>query len=405
MQAIHRNKITPFGVMLSSFTLLAAFAGAISVSHASAASEQATAPNGRILTIHDRGNERVVLTKASTLKDALAAAGVTLDKNDSVEPGLGEKLVATDYQVNIYRARPVIVVDGATRQKIMTPYQTPAQIAKDAGVSLYDEDVTSIDRTTNIVAEGAGITMTVARATPFTLTMYGKKIDARTQAKTVGDMLAQKNIKLAANDTLSVDSQAPITAGMTIELWRNGTQTITEDQAIPFDIQKIQDADHDVGYREVQTPGENGTRSVTYEVNMQNGKQISRKEIQSVVTKESKKQVEVIGTKSVLPPGSHQDWMAAAGIAPGDYGFVEYIVMHEGGWEPCKVQGGAINCSYAGSMGYGVVQATPGSKMGSAGDDWRTNPITQLRWATSYAVGRYGSWGGAYSHWLASHNW
>lgn len=408
MKAIHRNKITPFGVTLSSLSLLAAFAGTVLVSQASAASPQPSVANGRILTIHDRGGEKVILTKSDNLKDALSAAGVMLDKNDTVEPGLGEKLVATDYQVNIYRARPVIVVDGATRQKIMTPYQTPAQIAKDAGIKLYDEDGTAIDRTTDIVAEGAGITMTVTRATPFTLTMYGKKIDARTQAKTVGEMLAQKNIKLAAGDTISADSHTPLTAGMTIELWRNGTQTITEDQPIAFDVQKIQDADHDVGYREVQTPGENGTKSVTYEVNMQNGKQVSRKEIQSVVTKEAKKQVEVVGTKAVLPPGSHQDWMAAAGIASGDYGYVEYIVAHEGGWNPCKVQGGAIDCSYAvngGRMGYGVVQATPGSKMASAGDDWATNPITQLRWATGYAVGRYGSWGGAYNYWVTHHNW
>jgi hypothetical protein len=97
--------------------------------------------------------------------------------------------------------------------------------------------------------------------------------------------------------------------------------------------------------------------------------------------------------------------MAAAGIASSDYGFVDYIASHEGGWAPCKVQGGSIDCSYDGSMGYGIVQATPGNKMATAGADWRTNPITQLRWATSYAVGRYGSWEAAYNHWTVTHNW
>jgi hypothetical protein len=100
--------------------------------------------------------------------------------------------------------------------------------------------------------------------------------------------------------------------------------------------------------------------------------------------------------------------MAAAGISEADFGYVNYIVGREGGWEPCKVQGGAINCMYAvdgGKMGYGIVQATPGAKMASAGADWATNPITQLRWATGYAVGRYGSWEGAYKHWLTAHNW
>jgi hypothetical protein len=43
--------------------------------------------------------------------------------------------------------------------------------------------------------------------------------------------------------------------------------------------------------------------------------------------------------------------------------------------------------------------------MASAGADWATNPVTQLKWCNGYAVGRYGSWGAAYNHWLANHNW
>lgn len=40
---------------------------------------------------------------------------------------------------------------------------------------------------------------------------------------------------------------------------------------------------------------------------------------------------------------------------------------------------------------YGIPQATPGTKMSSAGPDWRTNPWTQLKWMIGYTVGRYGS--------------
>ena len=39
---------------------------------------------------------------------------------------------------------------------------------------------------------------------------------------------------------------------------------------------------------------------------------------------------------------------------------------------------------------YGIPQANPGTKMASAGPDWRTNPWTQLRWMIGYVVGRYG---------------
>ncbi|MFJ7202028.1 transglycosylase SLT domain-containing protein [Streptomyces sp. NPDC098789] len=48
----------------------------------------------------------------------------------------------------------------------------------------------------------------------------------------------------------------------------------------------------------------------------------------------------------------------------------------------------AVNSS---SGAYGLVQALPGSKMSSAGSDWRTNPATQIQWGLNYMNERYNS--------------
>jgi hypothetical protein len=42
------------------------------------------------------------------------------------------------------------------------------------------------------------------------------------------------------------------------------------------------------------------------------------------------------------------------------------------------------------SGAYGIPQANPGTKMSSTGSDWRTNPITQIKWGMSYVNARYG---------------
>lgn len=94
-------------------------------------------------------------------------------------------------------------------------------------------------------------------------------------------------------------------------------------------------------------------------------------------------------------PTSHEGLMAAAGIASQDYGYVDFIVTHESGWR--------VN-AYNPSGATGLCQALPGSKMASAGADYLTNPVTQLIWCNSYAVGRYGSWANAHGFWLA-HKW
>jgi hypothetical protein len=235
--------------------------------------------------------------------------------------------------------------------------------------------------------------MQVDRATAFTLILYGKSTTAYTKATTVGEMLDQKHIALSAADTLSVAKTTPITAGMTVELWRNGVQTVTEDQEIPFETEKVQDADHDVGYREVKTPGQKGKKTVTFEVEMKNGKEVSRKEIQSVVSEEPKKQVEIVGSKVSLPAGSHTDWMAAAGISASDYGYVDFIISHESGWRP-----GAVSPN-----GYYGLGQTNLKSISSACPNWQSDPVCQLQFFTGYA-NRYGGWAGSYD-WWKTHNW
>jgi len=295
MKSLIKKTTTPFGIILTLICLLMLILGVGAASQAQAASQ--TPAGEHLITIHDGGQTRGILTSAPTLRDAFRTSHIAIDPNDMVEPGLDDPLVATNYEVNIYRARPVTIVDGAIRQKVMSPYQTAEQITKQAGITLHSEDTTHFTANTDMVSEGAGVQLVIARATPFTLVLYGTKTQAYTQAKTVADMLKQKGITIAKDDTLSVAQTASIQAGMTIELWRNGKQTATEEQDVPFDTKKIQDADQPVGYKQVQTPGVAGKKTVTYEIEMKNGQEVSRTVIQSVVTQQPVQEVDVVGTK------------------------------------------------------------------------------------------------------------
>jgi len=63
-----------------------------------------------------------------------------------------------------------------------------------------------------------------------------------------------------------------------------------------------------------------------------------------------------------------------------------------------KESGWRVNAYNAGSGAYGIPQALPGSKMGSVGADWETNPATQITWGLNYIQGRYGTPCGAWGH-------
>lgn len=104
---------------------------------------------------------------------------------------------------------------------------------------------------------------------------------------------------------------------------------------------------------------------------------------------------------------AHTDLLKAAGIAQNDWQYADYIVMHEGHYDPCVINGGTRDCSYAtngGQKAYGVCQALPGSKMASAGKDWATNPVTQLKWCAQYSD-KYGGWAGSYAYWISNQLW
>jgi uncharacterized protein YabE (DUF348 family) len=346
---------------------------------------------GALISIYDRGNKSVLLSDAKTIGDALAEANVRVDEHDVVEPAVTEKIITSEYKVNIYRARPVTVIDGSEKRKVMTAYQTAEQIAGDAKVALYPEDKVDLSRSNDLLGQGAGLQVSVDRATPLQLTLFGATLLARTQATTVQDMLKEKNITLTANDRVSMPLNAKIEKDMQLRVWREGRQTTTVEESVAFATEQIRDADRPTGYKQVQTEGKNGLRNVTYEIEVQDGQEVSRKEIASITTTEPVKQVEVIGAKPERLPytggGNKTEWLAASNIAQANWGYADFMVQKESGWNP--------NATNRSSGACGLAQALPCSKVPGNPLD----PVDSLNWMNGYVTGRYGGWEQAYAFW------
>ena len=318
LQAKHYSKKITF----VSGAILMLVGGLFFVNQALADATKPAAKAGeKLVTIYDRGAEKTIVTKARTIREALKLAKFSIDeRQDVVEPSLDSEMVAEKYNINIFRARPITIVDGNKRLKVTTAEQTPALIAKAAGIEVFEEDKTTLSNSDNMAVDGANMVMKIDRASMVNFVLYGKESVIRTHAKTVGELLKEKNINPKKDDTLSVDRSAKIIPGMKIELWRNGKQTITAEEDVKFEVEKVQDANRDSGYREVKQVGENGKKNVTYEVEMKNGVEASRKEIASVVTKEPKKQIEIVGTKSSTSfSGSFSEALARLRSCEGSY--------------------------------------------------------------------------------------
>ena len=76
--------------------------------------------------------------------------------------------------------------------------------------------------------------------------------------------------------------------------------------------------------------------------------------------------------------------------ASKQYKYLNWLWQRESSWNRY-----AYN-PYSGA--YGIPQALPGSKMASAGPNWRSNASTQIRWGLRYIKARYGSPHRAWNH-------
>ncbi len=97
---------------------------------------------------------------------------------------------------------------------------------------------------------------------------------------------------------------------------------------------------------------------------------------------------------------AQRDPKAAARMLMPDYGFsmsqwgcLERLWIGESGWN--------YRAENASSGAYGIPQSLPGSKMGTVASDWRTNPVTQIKWGLNYIKLSYGSPCNALSQWNA----
>jgi uncharacterized protein YabE (DUF348 family) len=262
---------------------------------------RAEAANQHLITIHEGDSVRSIISNKDTLREAFADAGIAIDPADKIEPSVDKKLVSNDYQVNIYRARPITIVDGVHQIRVMTAYQTPSQIARQASVELRSEDKTQLAFPEDVVADGASLRLTIDRALPVQLDLYGKSEVVYTQATTVKDFLREKSITLTKDDRVSVDQATNIVANMQLRVWREGKQTVTVDEPIAPPTETVQDANQPIGYKKVQDEGKPGRKSVTYELIVINGQEVSRQAIQSVDIEQPTKQIVVVGIK---PNGS-----------------------------------------------------------------------------------------------------
>lgn len=354
--------------------------------------------DAHIIEFSIAGKRESIPSRAKTVGEFLERVEVELGHNDIVEPSAETPITDEKFHINVYRARPVTVIeDGGSRTFAYSAATTPRSVAKQAGIELYPEDKITSTVPNNFLREGVlGEKVLIDRSTAANINLYGEHVPVRTHARTVRDLLEEKNIDIRHEKEVKPALDTPIKEGIQIFVVKPGTQLKTVHEEIEMPIETVDDPKLSFGVRVVRQEGSPGKRVVTYQIILdKNGKEKGRKKIQEIVSVVPVKQIVARG-QAVYIVGNHAAIMTAAGIPASEQAAADAIIYKESGWRT-----GAMNASGCAGLG----QACPGSKLVAACPNWQTDPVCQMRFFSGYAQGRYGSWSAAHDAWMSKGWW
>jgi resuscitation-promoting factor RpfB len=362
----------------------------------------------KTVTVRVDGDSRSVHTTAANVRGALADAKLAVGGHDLVAPAVDER-IHDGSQIVLKRGRLLLLDVDGRQLDVWVTTPTVAEALNELGYSTAD--FSSVSRAKRLPLTPTDIEVRTPKM--VSVVADGRTRTVTTTDASVAQVLNDLGLTVGASDRLSVPAaSSPVDHGR-IVLQRVTRGRVVVHQPVPFPTTKTSDPTAPLGRTTIVTAGRPGVAALTYAVVYLDGKVIGRTFVSRALARAPIARLEKVGTKvpppppappaAPLPPVLSVDPGSAQGIARqlladrgmGDDQFSCLVTMwnHESGWR--------VNAENVSSGAYGIPQALPGSKMGAYGDDWATNPRTQILWGLGYIQSRYGTPCQAWAAWQA----
>ena len=335
----------------------------------------------RAVTLRVDGVDRTVHTHADDVRGVLAAAGVTVGSRDEVVPALDAEVRKGD-TVELDRARRLkVTVDGNTHYLWVTGATVDDALDQ---LSMGARRLKlSASRHSRLPLDGAALR--IATEKQVKLRADGRTAVLDTYATTVGELLAQQNIAVDADDRVTPVLSTALDAGTpAVVVQRISTRSATENVTVAAPVTTRDDADLVSGRREVLSAGKAGRVRQVVRYVYTDGKVTARQVLSKTVLAAAKPRIVARGTKksvvaSIPASASGLNWAALA---------------------QCE-SGGRTDAVSANGTYYGLYQFSVGTwqAMGGSGLPSQASAAEQTAMAAKlYAASGAGQWPVCGSH-------
>lgn len=276
-----------------------------------------TVEQARSIALTVDGLTSVFSTFLENPSEILQNASITLNPDDvvyvngaRVNVDLLAQFPLAAHTIEVRRAMDVtLVVDNQTRT-LRTTSTTVGDVLIEADVVLYlgDEVAPAPDAELS-----EGLTISITRSKPITITADGSTLETRAQGETVADALIEAGVTLVGMDYTIPPENARLSPDMQIEVVRVTEEVIAEQIPVPFETLFQANAELELDLRQVAQAGVDGIDQRTIRVRYENGVEVRRIDEGVTRIQEPVNQIVNYGTKIVIrvaetPDGPIEYW-------------------------------------------------------------------------------------------------
>lgn len=244
------------------------------------------------VTILDGAKSYTVSTNSDKPEEIIKSEGITLGKNDVLDASQFDK---ENPVLIIKREMTVTFSNSSESWNVTLKARTVNDVLTFLGINLGEGDVV-VPSKFSVVSDGDKVTY--FKAGTATLSADGMNLTVKTSNKTVGELLAEKNIVLKQGDTVTPSADKIAKNGDKIVVLRYSSKTVTKTETIAFKTIVKNDSSLAAGQTKVEQSGKNGSQEVTYKIEYLGSKETSKKVTEKKVIKKATDKIVIKGTKS-----------------------------------------------------------------------------------------------------------
>ncbi|WP_226038382.1 G5 and 3D domain-containing protein [Aquibacillus saliphilus] len=269
------------------------------------------------VTVTQDGEVDAVRTHAETVGDVLNELGIKMEDHDELSHPKDE-LITSGMEINYTKANAVIVsIDGEDKEYYTTE-DTVGEFLAEQEIKLSDHDELSVSSDQQIEA---GLSIGVTKAYQVTLNDGGKEKQVWVTGGTVEDVLESEDVSLGELDRLKPNKSDEVSKETTINVTRVEKVTDIVEETKKYSVVKKNDNSLAKGTEKVVSSGQEGVIAKHFEVVLENGEEVSRELVKEEVKKESKQRVVSVGTKVNKNTGTRT-------VSRGDDNVARTLTMH-----------------------------------------------------------------------------